>query len=126
MLGNLGSCKLTQHQWAKLLATMKVGPTSCLARLPRASCHHLCQPIFSFSFLLQSKQIFPFFDIPYQGINTGDMEEDTRFLQYFVSDGFEFFCSQSLSKNFGIYGMEWAEAEKRVPGAKGVPHPWRR
>ena len=60
---------------------------------------------FSLSFLLQKKQIFPFFDIPYQGLSTGDLEEDTRFLQYFVSGGLEFFCSQSLSRNFGIYGM---------------------
>ncbi|KAI4557015.1 hypothetical protein MJG53_018969 [Ovis ammon polii x Ovis aries] len=51
----------------------------------------------------RSKEIFPFFDIPYQGLSTGDLEEDARFLHYFVSQGFEFFCSQSLSKNFGIY-----------------------
>uniref|UniRef100_A0A2K5WA68 aspartate transaminase n=1 Tax=Macaca fascicularis TaxID=9541 RepID=A0A2K5WA68_MACFA len=53
--------------------------------------------------VVESKQIFPFFDIPCQGLYTGDLEEDTRILQYFVSQGFEFFCSQSLSKNFGIY-----------------------
>ncbi|XP_038416027.1 putative aspartate aminotransferase, cytoplasmic 2 isoform X3 [Canis lupus familiaris] len=51
----------------------------------------------------ESKQIFPFFDIPYQGLSTGNLEEDTGFLQYFVSQDFEFFCSQSLSKIFGIY-----------------------
>ncbi|XP_019518504.1 PREDICTED: putative aspartate aminotransferase, cytoplasmic 2 [Hipposideros armiger] len=73
VIGNIGNCKMTQHQWAKLMATMK------------------------------SKQIFPFFDIPHQGLSTGDLEEDTKFLQYFVSGGLEFFCSQSLSKNFGIY-----------------------
>ncbi|XP_001492176.5 putative aspartate aminotransferase, cytoplasmic 2 [Equus caballus] len=73
VIGNIGNCKLTPSQWAKFMATMK------------------------------SKQIFPFFDIPYQGLSTGDLEEDTRFLEYFVSQGFEFFCSQSLSKNFGIY-----------------------
>ncbi|XP_054972437.2 putative aspartate aminotransferase, cytoplasmic 2 isoform X4 [Pan paniscus] len=53
--------------------------------------------------VVESKQIFPFFDIPCQGLYTSDLEEDTRILQYFVSQGFEFFCSQSLSKNFGIY-----------------------
>ncbi|KAF4026194.1 hypothetical protein G4228_018229 [Cervus hanglu yarkandensis] len=51
----------------------------------------------------RGKEIFPFFDIPYQGLSTGDLEEDAIFLHYFVSQGFEFFCSQSLSKNFGIY-----------------------
>ncbi|XP_029794217.1 putative aspartate aminotransferase, cytoplasmic 2 isoform X3 [Suricata suricatta] len=73
VIGNIGDCKLTQSQWARLMASMK------------------------------RKQIFPFFDIPYQGFSTGDLEEDTRFLRYFVSRGFEFFCSQSLSKTFGIY-----------------------
>ncbi|KAK2493244.1 hypothetical protein MC885_020906, partial [Smutsia gigantea] len=73
VIGNISSCKMTPSQWAKFMATMK------------------------------RKQIFPFFDIPYQGLTTGDLEEDTRFLQYFVSRGFEFFCSQSLSRNFGIY-----------------------
>ncbi|XP_036010262.1 putative aspartate aminotransferase, cytoplasmic 2 isoform X4 [Mus musculus] len=53
--------------------------------------------------IIKSKQIFPFFDIPCQGLSTGDLEEDTKILQYFVSLGLEFFCSQSLSKNFGIY-----------------------
>ncbi|XP_006741496.1 putative aspartate aminotransferase, cytoplasmic 2 [Leptonychotes weddellii] len=73
VIGNLGDCNLTQSQWARLMASMK------------------------------SKQIFPFFDIPNQGLSTGDLEEDTGFLQYFVSQGFEFFCSQSLSNTFGIY-----------------------
>ncbi|XP_027455584.1 putative aspartate aminotransferase, cytoplasmic 2 isoform X1 [Zalophus californianus] len=73
VIGNIGDCNLTQSQWARLMANMK------------------------------SKQIFPFFDIPNQGLSTGDLEEDTGFLEYFVSQGFEFFCSQSLSKTFGIY-----------------------
>uniref|UniRef100_A0A8C7B633 aspartate transaminase n=1 Tax=Neovison vison TaxID=452646 RepID=A0A8C7B633_NEOVI len=50
-----------------------------------------------------NKRIFLFFDISSQGLSTGDLEKDTGFLQYFVSQGFEFFCSQSLSKTFGIY-----------------------
>ncbi|KAI5214515.1 Aspartate Aminotransferase, Cytoplasmic 2-Like [Manis pentadactyla] len=76
VIGNISSCKMTPNQWAKFMASMK------------------------------RKQIFPFFDIPCQGLTTGDLEEDTRFLQYFVSQGFEFFCSQSLSRNFGIYDEE--------------------
>ncbi|XP_057553614.1 putative aspartate aminotransferase, cytoplasmic 2 [Hippopotamus amphibius kiboko] len=73
VIGNIGNCTLTQSHWTQLMILMK------------------------------SKQIFPFFDIPYQGLSTGDLEEDAGFLQHFVSQGFEFFCSQSLSKNFGIY-----------------------
>lgn len=92
------------------------GEPDLLPDLPPSD-HLLSLPsliLFPFSFLLQSKQIFPFFDIPYQGLSTGDLEEDTRFLEYFVSQGFEFFCSQSLSKNFGIYGMVWAEGKGRA------------
>ncbi|XP_050002763.1 putative aspartate aminotransferase, cytoplasmic 2 isoform X2 [Alexandromys fortis] len=73
VIGNIIDCRLTQNQWTKLMSIIK------------------------------SKHLFPFFDIPCQGLSTGDLEEDTRLLQYFVSLGFEFFCSQSLSKNFGIY-----------------------
>lgn len=115
MIGNIGSCKLTQGQWTQLMVLMKVSPPSRLAPLPLTTCRASISPfLFSFSFLLQSKQIFPFFDIPYQGLTTGDLEEDARFLQYFVSRGFEFFCSQSLSKNFGIYGMTWAGGEGKA------------
>uniref|UniRef100_A0A8C6R0Y6 aspartate transaminase n=1 Tax=Nannospalax galili TaxID=1026970 RepID=A0A8C6R0Y6_NANGA len=77
VIGNIVDCRLTQSQWAKLMSTIK------------------------------SKRIFPFFDVPCQGLATGDLEEDVRLLRYFVSLGFEFFCSQSLSKNFGIYGVVW-------------------
>nr|XP_044986493.1 putative aspartate aminotransferase, cytoplasmic 2 [Jaculus jaculus] len=73
VIGNIVDCRLTQSQWIKLMSIIK------------------------------SKQIFLFFDIPCQGLSTGDLEEDSRILKHFVSVGFEFFCSQSLSKNFGIY-----------------------
>ncbi|XP_037687469.1 putative aspartate aminotransferase, cytoplasmic 2 [Choloepus didactylus] len=73
VIGSIGEYDLTQSQWAKLTSTMK------------------------------RKKIFPFFDIPSQGLSTGDLDKDTRILRSFVSRGFEFFCSQSLSKNFGIY-----------------------
>ncbi|XP_059100317.1 putative aspartate aminotransferase, cytoplasmic 2 isoform X2 [Peromyscus eremicus] len=73
VIGNIIDCRFTQTQWTNLMSIIK------------------------------SKHIFPFFDVPCQGLSTGDLEEDTRLLQYFVFLGFEFFCSQSLSKNFGIY-----------------------
>ncbi|XP_004598581.1 putative aspartate aminotransferase, cytoplasmic 2 [Ochotona princeps] len=73
VIGNIIDCKLTPSQWSKVVS------------------------------LLKSKRIFLFLDIPCQGFYTGDLEQDVRILRYFVSRGFEFFCSQSLSKNFGIY-----------------------
>ncbi|KAL6053442.1 hypothetical protein STEG23_020411, partial [Scotinomys teguina] len=73
VIGNIVDFKFTQNQWTNLMSIIK------------------------------SKHIFPFFDIPCQGLSTGDLEEDTRLLQYFVILGFEFFCSQFLSKSFSIY-----------------------
>lgn len=97
------------------MARMKVSPTSArLSSLSPSTISSTNFILFPSSFLLQSKQIFPFFDIPNQGLSTGDLEEDTGFLQYFVSQDFEFFCSQSLSKTFGIYGMIWAEGEGKA------------
>ncbi|XP_004383484.1 putative aspartate aminotransferase, cytoplasmic 2 [Trichechus manatus latirostris] len=72
-IGNIADCKLTQSQWKKLMSIMK------------------------------RKKMFPFFDISSQGFSSGNLNEDSRILRYFVAQGFEFFCSQSLSKNFGIY-----------------------
>lgn len=42
-------------------------------------------------------------DIAYQGFATGDLEADAWAPRYFASRGFEFFCAQSYSKNFGLY-----------------------
>ncbi|XP_006900373.1 PREDICTED: putative aspartate aminotransferase, cytoplasmic 2 [Elephantulus edwardii] len=73
VMGNIADCKLTQREWTKLMSIMK------------------------------KKRIFPFFDIPSQGFSSGDLSDDSTILQFFVAQGFEFFCSQTLSKNFGIY-----------------------
>jgi aspartate aminotransferase len=53
--------------------------------------------------LMQEKKLFPFFDCAYQGFATGDLEKDSSAVRYFVSRGFEIFCSQSFAKNFGLY-----------------------
>lgn len=45
----------------------------------------------------------PFFDSAYQGFASGNLERDAWAIRYFVSEGFEFFCAQSFSKNFGLY-----------------------
>ncbi|XP_007476407.2 putative aspartate aminotransferase, cytoplasmic 2 [Monodelphis domestica] len=52
---------------------------------------------------IKKKQIFLFFDVPHQGFLSGDPDRDSKILHYFVSHGFEFFCSQSLSNSFGLY-----------------------
>lgn len=52
---------------------------------------------------LQHRFLFPFFDSAYQGFASGNLERDAWAIRYFVSEGFEFFCAQSFSKNFGLY-----------------------
>ncbi len=38
-----------------------------------------------------------------QGFASGDLEKDAWTVRYFVERGFEIFCAQSFSKNFGLY-----------------------
>ncbi|KAL5017322.1 hypothetical protein ScPMuIL_006911 [Solemya velum] len=51
----------------------------------------------------KEKNIFILMDIAYQGLSTGDLEKDASAVRYLVDNGFEFFASQSFSKNFGLY-----------------------
>lgn len=54
--------------------------------------------------LMERKKLFPFFDSAYQGFASGDPNKDAWAVRYFVSRGFQLFCSQSYAKNFGLYG----------------------
>lgn len=53
--------------------------------------------------LIHRKKIFPFFDCAYQGFASGCLDTDAWSVRYFADLGFELFCSQSFSKNFGLY-----------------------
>jgi len=53
--------------------------------------------------LMQKKNLFTFFDCAYQGFASGCLDTDAWAVRYFVERGFELFCSQSFSKNFGLY-----------------------
>lgn len=53
--------------------------------------------------LLQRRKLFAFFDSAYQGFASGSLDKDAWAVRYFVSMGFELFCAQSFSKNFGLY-----------------------
>ncbi|KAJ6669210.1 hypothetical protein lerEdw1_008019 [Lerista edwardsae] len=52
---------------------------------------------------LERRFLFPFFDSAYQGFASGCLDRDACAVRYFVSEGFELFCAQSFSKNFGLY-----------------------
>lgn len=53
--------------------------------------------------IMKRKNLFAFFDSAYQGFASGDLDKDAWAVRYFVSQGFELFCAQSFSKNFGLY-----------------------
>jgi len=53
--------------------------------------------------ICRDKDLFPFFDCAYQGFASGCLDTDAWSVRFFVSQGFELFCSQSFSKNFGLY-----------------------
>lgn len=53
--------------------------------------------------VMEEGSLFPFFDSAYQGFASGDLDNDAWAVRYFVSRGFECFCSQSFAKNFGLY-----------------------
>jgi aspartate/tyrosine/aromatic aminotransferase len=44
------------------------------------------------------------FDLAYQGYATGDLDEDSWAVRYFISQGFQMLVTQSFAKNLGLYG----------------------
>jgi aspartate aminotransferase len=57
--------------------------------------------------LCQRKQLFPFFDMAYQGFASGDPVQDAWAIRYFfeLQPRLEMAVAQSFSKNFGLYGQ---------------------
>ncbi|CAH1113888.1 unnamed protein product [Psylliodes chrysocephalus] len=53
--------------------------------------------------IIHKRRLFPFFDCAFQGFVTGNVISDAYSIRLFVSLGFELFCAQSFSKNFGLY-----------------------
>ncbi|XP_061163563.1 aspartate aminotransferase, mitochondrial-like [Saccostrea echinata] len=69
------------------------------------------------SSLIKKKNLFPFFDMAYQGFASGDTTKDAFALRQFVEDGHEVALAQSYAKNMGLYG-ERAGAFTIVCGSK--------
>lgn len=69
--------------------------------------------------LIKKKQLFPFFDLAYQGFASGDLARDAMALRLFVEEGHEVALAQSYAKNMGLYG-ERAGAFSLITGDKDV------
>lgn len=54
--------------------------------------------------VVKSRKLFPFLDNAYQGFASGDINRDAYAVRLFADEGVEFVCSQSYSKNMGLYG----------------------
>lgn len=61
-----------------------------------------------------------FFDSAYQGFASGSLDKDAWAVRHFVSMGFELFCAQSFSKNFGLY----SESPSGTSGAAAAVWAW--
>ena len=55
---------------------------------------------------MKSRQLFPFFDMAYQGFATGNVDNDAAALRLFIKDGHQVALAQSFAKNMGLYGIE--------------------
>lgn len=54
--------------------------------------------------IVKDRNLFPFFDMAYQGFATGNVDNDAGALRLFVKDGNHVTLAQSFAKNMGLYG----------------------
>ncbi|XP_033626612.1 aspartate aminotransferase, mitochondrial-like [Asterias rubens] len=55
--------------------------------------------------LIKERQLFPFFDMAYQGFASGDLAKDAWALRHFLDEGHTVALAQSYAKNMGLYGQ---------------------
>lgn len=54
--------------------------------------------------VVKEKEMFPLFDMAYQGFASGDPDRDAFAVRYFVEQGHQIALCQSFAKNMGLYG----------------------
>ena len=54
--------------------------------------------------VLQSRNLFVYFDMAYQGFASGDTNRDAQAVRSFLKDGHKIVLAQSFAKNMGLYG----------------------
>ncbi|XP_074644629.1 aspartate aminotransferase, mitochondrial-like [Tubulanus polymorphus] len=54
--------------------------------------------------LFKKKNLYPFFDMAYQGFASGDTVKDAFAVRHFVKEGLNVSLCQSYAKNMGLYG----------------------
>ncbi|XP_049549411.1 aspartate aminotransferase, mitochondrial [Anopheles darlingi] len=56
------------------------------------------------SAIIKRRNLFPFFDMAYQGFASGDVAKDAFAVRAFLRDGHQIALAQSYAKNMGLYG----------------------
>ncbi|XP_055709232.1 aspartate aminotransferase, mitochondrial-like [Phlebotomus papatasi] len=56
------------------------------------------------SAVIKQRNLFPFFDMAYQGFASGDIDNDAFAVRQFLADGHDIILTQSFAKNMGLYG----------------------
>jgi aspartate aminotransferase len=69
------------------------------------------------SALIKKKNLFPYFDMAYQGFASGSVDKDAFAVRLFLRDGHQIALAQSYAKNMGLYG-ERAGAFSLITGSK--------
>uniref|UniRef100_A0A8D8M760 Aspartate aminotransferase n=1 Tax=Cacopsylla melanoneura TaxID=428564 RepID=A0A8D8M760_9HEMI len=54
--------------------------------------------------VVKERHLYPFFDLAYAGLTTGDFDGDAYSLRYFAKEIGQLCLAQSFSKNMGLYG----------------------
>lgn len=54
--------------------------------------------------VMKENDLFPYFDVAYQGFASGDLEKDGYGMRYFLKEGFQMVVAQSFAKTMGLYG----------------------
>lgn len=70
--------------------------------------------------LFKERQLFPFFDIAYQGLGV-NLDEDAYAIRHFAAEGHEMMITYSFSKNFGLYGERIGLLIVRSSQPKSLP-----
>lgn len=56
------------------------------------------------SHIIKKRNLYPFFDMAYQGFASGSIDKDAFALRLFIKDGHQLALAQSYAKNMGLYG----------------------
>lgn len=72
--------------------------------------------------VMQERNLFPFFDLAYQGYITGDLYADILPIYEFLNHDFEMFIAQSFSKSMNLYGERAGALHVIVNDSQSIPN----